>query len=223
MVNKVFVGHLSPDVRNDDLERFFKDHGFSKSIQEVVVKVGYGFVVFDDRRDADDAIYELNGKDLMGSRIQVEHAKPSGRSSVGRGRGDFGYRRDDRDGRGYGGSRRPPSSRFGSPYNTDYKVLIDNVSSRCSWQDIKDYFRQAGEVTFAKCHKERMGQGVVEFATCGDMKNAVRMLDDTELFGKRIKLTTAYRGSRSRSRSRSPRMSRSKRRSYSRSRSRSPR
>lgn len=90
---KLFIGHLSPDVRTKDLERFFKDHGFSKTIQEVVVKTGYGFVVsrklicsvatlkyeifltcsffsqvFDDRRDADDAIYELNGKELLGTR-----------------------------------------------------------------------------------------------------------------------------------------------------------
>lgn len=42
---KLFIGHLSPDVRTRDLERFFKDHGFSKTIQEVVVKAGYGFVV----------------------------------------------------------------------------------------------------------------------------------------------------------------------------------
>ena len=42
---KLFIGHLSPDARTRDLERFFKDHGFSKTIQEVVVKTGYGFVV----------------------------------------------------------------------------------------------------------------------------------------------------------------------------------
>ena len=27
---------------------------------------GFGFIEFEDRRDADDAVYELNGKDLMG-------------------------------------------------------------------------------------------------------------------------------------------------------------
>ena len=42
---KLFLGHLSPDARTRDVERFFKDHGFSKSIVEVVVKTGYGFVV----------------------------------------------------------------------------------------------------------------------------------------------------------------------------------
>lgn len=243
---KLFVGHLSPDARTRDLERFFKDHGFSKSITEVVVKTGYGFVIFDDRRDADDAIYELNGKELLNTRLQVEYAKPAGSRNDERvGGGGYGGRggtsrsrgRDDRGGDGY-------SSKYGRPYNTEYRLLIENLSTRCSWQDIKDYFRQAGEVTFAKCHREKMGEGVVEFATHKDLQNAVRKLNDTELFGKRVKLTVLNdAGSRSRSPpprrrsrslsrspgrrvSRSPvrrSFSRSPRRSFSRSRSRSPR
>jgi len=227
---KLFVGHLSPDARTKDLERFFKDYGFSKSITEIVVKAGYGFVIFDDRRDADDAIYELNGKELLDSRLQVEYAKPTGRPDE-RGGGRYGG--------GGGGSNRRDSDRgrggfgYSRPYNTEFRVLIENVSTRCSWQDIKDYFRQAGEVTFAKCHREKMGEGVVEFATKKDMQKAIRKLNDTELFGKRLKLRCENRHgsrshSRSRSRSRSPlkRVSRSPGRrspgSRGRSRTRSP-
>ncbi len=33
----------------------------------------YGFVEFDDPRDADDAVCDLNGKDLCGKRVIVEH------------------------------------------------------------------------------------------------------------------------------------------------------
>lgn len=238
---KLFIGHLSPDVRLRDLERFFKDHGFSKTIQEVVVKAGYGFVIFDDRRDADDAIYELNGKELLGTRIQVEYAKPTGGRSDDRGGGGggrYGGSRGYDRGSDRGGSRYDDRGRgYGRPYNTEYRIIIENLSTRANWQDIKDYFRQAGEVTFAKCHRENMGEGVVEFASYKDMKHAMQKLDDTELFGKRIKLISTYRGgggggggnsrSRTRSRSRSPRRSRSASRSpqrrYNRSASRSPR
>nr|CAD7405193.1 unnamed protein product [Timema poppensis] len=62
---KVYVGGLPYGVREKDLERFFK--GFGR-IRDVLLKNGYGFCEFDDYRDADDAVYELNGKELLGER-----------------------------------------------------------------------------------------------------------------------------------------------------------
>lgn len=47
----------------------------------------YGFVEFDDNRDADDAVYELNGKDLCGERVVVEHARGPRRDRDGYGGG----------------------------------------------------------------------------------------------------------------------------------------
>ncbi|KAH7933608.1 hypothetical protein HPB49_014357 [Dermacentor silvarum] len=64
-MTRVYVGHLSYRVRERDLERFFR--GFGK-IREVLLKNGFGFVEFDDHRDADDAVYELNGRELDGER-----------------------------------------------------------------------------------------------------------------------------------------------------------
>lgn len=54
----------------------------------------YGFVEFDDPRDADDAVYDLNGKELCGERVIVEHTK--------------GPRRDG----GYGGRSKCPVEYF---------------------------------------------------------------------------------------------------------------
>ncbi|GFR18249.1 serine-arginine protein 55 [Trichonephila clavata] len=90
------------------------------------------------------------------------------------------------------------------------------------FQDLKDYMRQAGEVTYADAHKQRQNEGVVEFASFSDMKNAIDNLDDTDLSGCRIKLIEdKSRRRRSRSRSRSKSHSRSHSRSKSRSKSRS--
>lgn len=50
----------------------------------------YGFVEFEDNRDADDAVYELNGKELCGERVIVEHARGPRRDKDGYGGGYSG-------------------------------------------------------------------------------------------------------------------------------------
>ncbi|KAJ8955499.1 hypothetical protein NQ318_003602 [Aromia moschata] len=157
MGTRVFVGGLTYKVRERDIEKFFRKYG---RIKEVAMKNGFAFVEFDDHRDADDAIYELSGRDLLGE-------------------------------------------------------------NRISWQDLKDYMRQAGEVTYADAHKQRRNEGIVEFASYKDMKNVIEKLDGTELNGRKIKLIEDRQSKRSRSRSRSSSRSRSRSRSASPSRSRS--
>ena len=65
---------------------------------------------------------------------------------------------------------------------------MENLSSRVSWQDLKDFMRSAGEVTYADAHKSRKNEGVVEFSRYDDVQNAIDKLDDTELNGRRIKI-----------------------------------
>ncbi len=113
-----------------------------------------------------------------------------------------------------------------------------------SAQDLKDYMRQAGEVSYADAHRNRRNEGVVEFGSRSDMKRAMEKLvrrtlsltlllavlpsnllayldrqDGTELNGRKIKLVDCYKR-RSYSRSRSPPPKRSRSRSRSRSRGR---
>ena len=69
---RVFVGRLSHRARESDVERFFRDVG---KVRDIHLKTGYGFVEFDDPRDADDAVYEMNNKELCGERVTVEMAR----------------------------------------------------------------------------------------------------------------------------------------------------
>ena len=62
---RVYIGNLSSDCRERDVEKFLKGYG---KFGEVSLKQGYGFVDFEDYRDADDAVSDLNGKDLQGER-----------------------------------------------------------------------------------------------------------------------------------------------------------
>lgn len=212
--NRVFVGHLNPDARQRDLEKFFREHGFSH-VKDINVKVGYAFVEFDDKKDADDAVYELDKRSFFGSRVTVEHAKgtPHDGESTGstsRDRDRRSHRSDSHRGsRGYRGNDRGHNR----PYNTDWRIIVTNLSSRVGWHDLKDFFRAAGEVTFTKANKERINEGIVEFGSYKDMQHAIKKFDGAEFFGRKLKLTddspgpprsrSRSHGKRSRSRSRS--------------------
>ena len=149
----------------------------------------YGFAEFDDLRDAQDAVKDLDGCKLLGTRIRVEHSRESKYSDRSRGRGG-----------------RSPPRRKGNPpgKRTGFKLIVENLSSRTSWQDLKDYMRQAGEVMYTNTHNIRSGEGLVEFGSKSDMEWALDKLDNTELDGRKIRLIEEERKkSRSRSRSRS--------------------
>ena len=42
--NRIFIGRLNPEARTRDVERFFRDNGFSR-IKDINIKLGYAFVV----------------------------------------------------------------------------------------------------------------------------------------------------------------------------------
>jgi len=192
--SRVYVGGLPYGVRERDLERFFKGYGRTR---EIFIKNGYAFVEFENYRDADDAVYELNGKKLLGERVRVEPTRGLPRSNrrydgdryEGRGRGGGGGR--------YGNDNRSSSRYYGPAFSTEFRVIVKNLSSRVDWKDLKDYMRQVGEVTYADAHKQRRNEGIVEFASVSDMKKAIEKLDDTELSGRRIQLIEDYHGGRS--------------------------
>ncbi|KAK2162938.1 hypothetical protein LSH36_89g04027 [Paralvinella palmiformis] len=119
MGTRVYIGRLSSHVRERDVERFFKGYG---RIRELMLKNGYGFVEFDDYRDADDAVYELNGKELCGERVLIEHARGLPRGTD--------YRRERMPPRRSRGSR----DKYGPPVRTEYRLIVENLSSRVSWQ-----------------------------------------------------------------------------------------
>ncbi|XP_067937049.1 probable splicing factor, arginine/serine-rich 6 [Watersipora subatra] len=105
---KVFVGDLSRDTSESELEKEFSTYGRVKKVWVARNPPGFGFVEFEDSRDAEDAIKGLDGQDLFGGRIRVEQA--TGRKSGRGGRGGYGrgpprYDSYRGGGGGYGGGR----------------------------------------------------------------------------------------------------------------------
>lgn len=68
----LFISRLSRDVHPRDLEELFVKYG---KLTRCEIKGSFGFVTFENERDAEEALEECNGKDVCGSRIDVEWAK----------------------------------------------------------------------------------------------------------------------------------------------------
>ena len=76
------------------------------------------------------------------------------------------------------------------------KLFIGGLSWNLDWQEVKDAFKEYGEVTFVKVIKDRetgrsKGFGFVEFANVEDAVAAKDAMDGAELDGRNIKVDFA--------------------------------
>lgn len=104
-----------------------------------------------------------------------------------------GYRGRGRGGRNFGSPRMDkPYSRGGGGRGGEEassSVFVSNLNFDTSWQNLKDYFKSAGDVVHADVYG-KSGSGIVEFASVEDAENAIRTLDNTELDGRPITVRT---------------------------------
>lgn len=99
----IFVGNLSKDVTDEDLQNMFSEFGSVRSVK--IIKdlfsgesKGFGFIEMPGLSEAQKAINELNTKELKGKKIVVNEARPRNDRRGGRGGNRGG-------GRGSGGNR----------------------------------------------------------------------------------------------------------------------
>ncbi len=76
------------------------------------------------------------------------------------------------------------------------KLFVGGISWGLDWQDLKDVFKEYGEVSFAKIIKDRetgksKGFGFVEFSTVEEAVAAKEAMDGAELDGRTIKVDFA--------------------------------
>lgn len=69
---QIFIAKLSSNVRESVLEHEFKRYG---SIKNVEVKRGYAFIEYEDHRDAEDAVKDMDGRRFEGNRIVVQSSR----------------------------------------------------------------------------------------------------------------------------------------------------
>jgi len=99
----IYVGNLASDVSEEDLTNLFSQYGQvkeAKIIRDMFSQQsrGFGFVEMPGQTDAQNAIKELNTKELKGKNLVVNEARPK------RDRDNRGNRRGS-GGSGGGGGR----------------------------------------------------------------------------------------------------------------------
>jgi len=112
MASKLYVGGLSYSTTSEGLREFFAQSGNVLSATVITDRFsgqsrGFGFVEMATAEDANNAISQLNGRDLDGRRITVEISNPQGPRPGGGGGGGRpgGGRPGGGGGRGPGGGR----------------------------------------------------------------------------------------------------------------------
>jgi cold-inducible RNA-binding protein len=118
MNNKLFVGNVSFDVTENDLQDAFAAHGTVVEANLMTDRMtgkprGFAFVTMSTEEEAQKAIQAMNGADLGGRALTVNLARPREERSGGGGGGGRGPRRDYGGGGGGGGGGRGPRDHGG--------------------------------------------------------------------------------------------------------------
>ncbi len=103
----IYVGNLAREVSEQDLTNEFSKYGAVKSVKIIRdmfsgESKGFGFVEMPGAKESQDAINELNTKDLKGKKLVVNEARPKtdnrsgggGRSGGGNRGGGGGFSRN---------------------------------------------------------------------------------------------------------------------------------
>jgi cold-inducible RNA-binding protein len=104
MSMKLYVGNLSFETSNNDLEELFGQAGTVESARVIEDRDtgrsrGFGFVEMSSKEEGQNAIEQFNGKEINGRNLNVNEAKPR------EDRGGSGGNRGGGGGYGGGGSR----------------------------------------------------------------------------------------------------------------------
>ena len=88
MASKLYVGGLSYSTTSDGLREFFSQSGSVLSATVITDRFsgqsrGFGFVEMDSAEGAQNAISQINGRELDGRRITVERPCSVGSSQIG--------------------------------------------------------------------------------------------------------------------------------------------
>jgi RNA recognition motif-containing protein len=169
----VYVWNLSYDTSWQDLKDHMRKAGNVDQVTMVTSEgnsAGSGIVVYQKPGEAARAIRELQDSELNGRPIKLREDRVQSQSrgrAGGGGRGQFARR-------GHRSSALPGCQLF-----------VGNLSFDTNWRDLKDHFKQVGEVDRADVKK---GFGTVSFTKNEDAERAIQQLNGVELKGRALEV-----------------------------------
>ena len=174
----VYVGNLAWDVSWQDLKDHFKTIG-NVLHADVMLEPGTtrskgcGLVSFQNARDAAAAITQLHDTELKGRLIFVREDREGGTSM-----GGFGFNQAAA-GKGFGGALAPSEG---------CRVFVRNLPRETTWMDLKDHFREAGNVVRAEIAAApdgtSKGFGTVLMGSTREAAKAIQLFNESEYTGR---------------------------------------
>ncbi|CAG8486593.1 5827_t:CDS:10 [Funneliformis mosseae] len=177
---QLFVGNLPFRVRWQDLKDLFRKAG---TVIRADVALGYdnrskghGTVLFTTLEEAKNAIAMFNQKPWQGRILEVREDRgfvdPNVQNNV-----------NGLEGLIYGAPQQNYAGKL---------LFVGNLPFNCQWQDLKDLFRNAGNIIRADVSTNYDGRsrgfGTVLFATPEDARNAVGMYNGYEFQGRILRV-----------------------------------
>jgi len=179
----VYVGNIAWNVTWQDLKDHFKSagtvlHADVMAEADTGRSKGCGLVVFANARDAENAIATLHDSELKGRQIFVREDREGG-SAV----------RNPLNG---GATLVRPMAGVGSGGGGVCKVFVGNLPFETTWPQLKDIFREAGNVIRADVAQaadgRSLGHGTVVFASAVDAANAIQRFNGADFLGRSLKV-----------------------------------
>eukprot|EP00929_Paragymnodinium_shiwhaense_P027662 TRINITY_DN16190_c0_g1_i1.p1 TRINITY_DN16190_c0_g1~~TRINITY_DN16190_c0_g1_i1.p1 ORF type:complete len:383 (+),score=64.46 TRINITY_DN16190_c0_g1_i1:75-1223(+) len=182
---RVYVGNLPFKATWKDLKDHFRQAGtvvHADVMQErgtAMNSKGCGIVEFASPKDAARAIRDLHDSEILGRLIFVREDRDKGKGS-GKGK------------RARSPERFQPRYRERRDHDSESasRVFVGNLPFSTTWQRLKDFMRQAGDVIHADIMGEpgtplgSKGCALVEYARPQDARRAIRELHDKKLDGR---------------------------------------
>mmetsp|Transcript_30133 Transcript_30133/g.72822 ORF Transcript_30133/g.72822 Transcript_30133/m.72822 type:complete len:489 (+) Transcript_30133:70-1536(+) len=194
----VYVGNLAYETSWQDLKDHMRAAG---NVDKADVlqsndgrSKGCGIVLYQKSHEAARAIRELQNTELNGRPIFVREDREQGG-----GHGHQGQHRGSGGGGGYNNryyqqQQQQPRQGFmpGPPAEEGCQLFVGNLSWETGWRELKDHFRQCGDVDRAEVAEgsdgRKKGFGIIRYHSASDAQNAIETLNGEEFMGRPLQV-----------------------------------